>query len=216
MRRGKFQDWKYADKRHKWKEKVQKNAWIPFCVQTRAVRYEIVFRGIQPFFSSRRIRALGCFEPTGAATFLKKLEVHSVLYGHRKYVFKREFLCLQRFHGRFLHFDIGVKEKPQNVHLKLIFCHALTWLNLRQRIQDLVSVMRELLLGLTYEFLNKNFQEIKLFICHCSKHDRETTDRKIFRKTSDGLFPILELRLKCCFGTCSIELLFIFFWLLAI
>ena len=71
---------------------------------------------------------LACFEPTEAARFLKKLEVHSVLYGHRKYVFKRKFLCLERFHGvrRFLHFDIGVKEKPQNVHLKLIFCHVLS------------------------------------------------------------------------------------------
>ena len=48
---------KYADKRHKCKEKVQKNAQFPFCGQTRAFRYEIVFRGIQPFFlvSSRRI-----------------------------------------------------------------------------------------------------------------------------------------------------------------
>ena len=52
---------------------------------------------------------LACFEPTKAARFLKKLEVHSVLYGHRKYVFKREFLCLDRFDGRFLHLEIGVK-----------------------------------------------------------------------------------------------------------
>ena len=45
-----------------------------------------------------------------------------------------------------------------------------------------------------------------------SKHDRETTttERRIFRNTSDGLFPILELKLKYCFRTCSIELLFIF------
>ena len=41
-------------------------------------------------------------------------------------VFKTEFLCLQRFHGRFLHFDIGVKERPQNERLKLIFCHVLS------------------------------------------------------------------------------------------
>ena len=41
-------------------------------------------------------------------------------------VFKREFLCLERFHGRFLHFDIGVKERSQNVRLKLIFCHVLS------------------------------------------------------------------------------------------
>ena len=45
-----FQDWKYADKRQKWKEKVQKNAQFPFCGQTKAFRYEIVFRGIQPCF----------------------------------------------------------------------------------------------------------------------------------------------------------------------
>ena len=38
-----------------------------------------------------------------------------------KYVVKKEFLYLKRFHGCFLHFDIGVKEKPQNKHLKLIF-----------------------------------------------------------------------------------------------
>ena len=41
-------------------------------------------------------------------------------------VFKTEFLCLERFHGRFLHFDIGVKERPQNERLKLIFCHVLS------------------------------------------------------------------------------------------
>ena len=45
-----------------------------------------------------------------------------------------------------------------------------------------------------------------------SKHDRETTttERRIFRNTSDGLLSILELKLKCCFCTRSIELLFIF------
>ena len=51
----------------------------------------------------------------------------------------------ETFHGRFLHFDIGVKEKTQNVHLKLIFCRVLSWFNLRERIQDPVSVLRELL-----------------------------------------------------------------------
>ena len=57
-----FQEWKYVDKRHKWKGKVQKSAQIHFCGQTRAFRYDIVFRGIQPYlFSSQRIRALGLF-----------------------------------------------------------------------------------------------------------------------------------------------------------
>ena len=32
------------------------------------------------------------FEPTEAAGFLKKLEVHSVRYGQGKVLFKREFL----------------------------------------------------------------------------------------------------------------------------
>ena len=40
---------KIRGKRHKLKEKVQKSALIPFCGQTRAFRYEIVFRGIQPY-----------------------------------------------------------------------------------------------------------------------------------------------------------------------
>ena len=38
--------------------------------------------------------------------------MHSVLYGQGRYVFKREFLCLERFHVCFLHFDVN--EKPQN------------------------------------------------------------------------------------------------------
>ena len=82
-----FQDWKYADKIHKWKEKVQKNAQFPFCRQTRAFPYEIVFRGIQPCFLHGGSERLGYFEPTEAAGFLKKLEVHSVFYGQRKLLF---------------------------------------------------------------------------------------------------------------------------------
>ena len=62
-----------------------------------------------------------------------------------KYVFKREFLYFKGFMDGVLHFDIGVKEKPQNVHLKLIFCRVLSRFKLRERIQDPVSVIRELL-----------------------------------------------------------------------
>ena len=40
-----------------------KSAQIPFCVQTRAFRYEIVFRGIQPCFLHGRSERLACFEP---------------------------------------------------------------------------------------------------------------------------------------------------------
>ena len=49
--------------------------------------------------------------------FLKTLEVHSVLYDKKKYVFKRECFVFIKVSWPFSsHFDIGVKEKPQNVH----------------------------------------------------------------------------------------------------
>ena len=54
---------------------------LPICGQTRAFRYEIVFRGIQPCFLHSGSECLACFEPTEAARFLKKFEVHSVLDG---------------------------------------------------------------------------------------------------------------------------------------
>ena len=50
-----FQGWKYTDKRQKWKGKVQKNAQVPCCGQTKVIRCEIVLQGIQ-----------GCFLHCGA------------------------------------------------------------------------------------------------------------------------------------------------------
>ena len=74
--------------------------------------------------------------------FLKTLEVHSVLYDQRKYVFKRECFVFIKVSWTFSsHFDIGVKEKPQNVHLKLIFCHVLDRVNMRER-NDLTCLTR--------------------------------------------------------------------------
>ena len=164
---------------------------------------KLSFEEFNLFFLPGGSERLDCFEPTEAARFLKKVEVHSVLYGHRKYVFKREFLCLERFHGRFLHFDLSVK-KMCIWNWFFAMCSA-DWTCVNGcRIQ--LVLYANCFLGLTYGFLKKNFQEIKLFICHCSKHDRETTDRKIFRKTSDGLFPIPELRLKVLF-------LYMFHWI---
>ena len=57
--------------------------------------------------------------------------------------------------------------------------------NLRER-NDLTCLTPIVFLGLTDGVLNKNFQEIKLFICHCSFI---TLAQKTF----------LELKLKCCF-----------------
>ena len=65
-------------------KKVQENGQFPLCGQTKAFRYEIVFRGIQPCFLHGGSERLACFEPTKAARFLKTLEAHSVLYDQRK------------------------------------------------------------------------------------------------------------------------------------
>ena len=47
------------------------------------------------------------------------------------------------------------------------FYHVLDRFNLRER-NDLTCLTPIVFLGLTDGVLNKNFQEIKLFICHCS------------------------------------------------
>ena len=86
----------YADKRHKWKEKVQKNAQFPFCGQTRAFRYEIVFQGIHPCFLHGRSERLACFEQTEATRFLKKLEVHSVYSMVKESTFLKGNLCIYK------------------------------------------------------------------------------------------------------------------------
>ena len=41
-----FQGWKYTDKAHKWKEKVQKNALFSFLGQIKAFLCEIILPGI--------------------------------------------------------------------------------------------------------------------------------------------------------------------------
>ena len=51
--------------------------------KTKAFRYEIVFRGIQPCFLHGGSERLACSEPNKAARFLKTLEVHSELYDQR-------------------------------------------------------------------------------------------------------------------------------------
>ena len=102
-----------------------------------------VTRSIQPCFFHGGSERLACFELTDAVSFLKKLEVHSVFYGQGKYVFKKGICLLMKGSCPIsIHFDISEEEKPQNVHLKLFFCLSL--FNLRERIQDPVSVIREL------------------------------------------------------------------------
>ena len=99
------------------KRKFKRMLSFRFCGQTRAFHYEIVFRGIQPCFLHGGSERL-------PASFLKKIEVHSVysMVKESTSVLKGNFFYLRRFHGRqFLHFYIGVKKRTQNLHLKLIF-----------------------------------------------------------------------------------------------
>ena len=64
-------------------------------------------------------------------------------------------------------FHFCVKEKPQNVHLKLIFLPCARPIKLAWTQRFNLSYAN-CLLRVTNGFLNKSFQEIKLFICHCS------------------------------------------------
>ena len=75
-----IQSWKYTDKRHKWKGKVQKNARLIFCRQTKG-------------FASLTAKRLACFETTKAAKFLKKFQV--ILYSMvKESTFLNEKLCI--------------------------------------------------------------------------------------------------------------------------
>ena len=66
-----------------------KECSIPFCGQMKAFRYEIVFREIQPCFLHSG--ELGLFWANQGSEVFEELEVHSVLCGQEKFVFKRQF-----------------------------------------------------------------------------------------------------------------------------
>ena len=104
-----FQGWKYTNKdtngRESWKECWDSFLWTRerFSLRNSPSRNSALF-------SSRR-SAWPVFNQSRQRSFLKKFQVHNVLYGRGKHVLKREFLFLWRFHRRFEHFDIGVKVK---------------------------------------------------------------------------------------------------------
>ena len=119
-------------------------------------------------FSSRLIRALRLFwrvfEPTEAARFLKKLEVHFVYSMIRESTFfKGKFLYIYK---GFMNIFYILTSAWKNMHFKLIFLPCAQSIILSYpRSSKCYAIC---FLGLTYGFWNKNFQVIKLFICHCS------------------------------------------------
>ena len=123
-----FQDWKYADKRHKWKEKVQKNAQVPFCGQTKAFRYNIVFRGIQP-----------CFLPIGSAWLVLNQQGSEVskdtwdtfrTLWSKKSTFVKGNICILKVSWTFCTFWHRRERKPTKCAFE-IFCHVLDRFNFR-------------------------------------------------------------------------------------
>ena len=120
-----YQDWKYADERHRWKETVKENAQFRFCGQTRAIaiRYEIVFRRIQPCFlhgGSERLNPA-----TEAARFLKKLEVHSVYSMVKESTFLKGNFCIYKvFMDVFFNFTSAWK-KTAKCAFEMCICHVL-------------------------------------------------------------------------------------------
>ena len=107
-------------------------------------------------FSTRRIGALGWFWTNNAARLLKTLEVHSVLYDQRKVRFLKEIFVF-----------IKVSWKTTKCAFEIVFspCARPIYLAWTQRFSLSYA---NCFFGLTYGFLNKNFQKIKLFTCHCS------------------------------------------------
>ena len=89
--------------------------------ETKAFRYEIVFRGIQPCFLHGESERLACLEPTKASRFCEDTwDTFRTLWSKKSSFLKRNFCVYKGFVDVF-YIGIGVKEKPQNVHLKLIF-----------------------------------------------------------------------------------------------
>ena len=122
-----YQDWKYADERHRWKETVKENAQFRFCGQTRAIaiRYEIVFRGIQPCFLHGRSERLN--PATEAARFLKKLQVHSVYSMVKESTFLKGNFCIYKvFMDVFFNFTSAWK-KTAKWAFEMCICHVLAW-----------------------------------------------------------------------------------------
>ena len=93
-------------------------------------------------FCTQRIGALGLFWTNQGSDVSEETWGTFCTLWSRKVRFQKGIFTFIKFHGRFLCFGIGVKEKPQNVHLNLIFCHVFSRFNLRERILDLVSVTR--------------------------------------------------------------------------
>ena len=84
-------------------------------------------------FCARRIGALGLFWTNqGSEVSEDTWGTFRTLWSKKSTFLKGNFSILRVSWTVFYSFDMGVKEKPQNVRLKFIFCHVLYRFNLQR------------------------------------------------------------------------------------
>ena len=120
-------------------------------------------------FSSRRIRELGLFWTNrGSEVSEETWDTFCTLWSRKVRLLKGIFVFI-KVSWMFSTFRHWRDRKARKCAFEMDFfamrSAALTWVN-GSRIQ--LALYANCFLGLTYGFFNKNFQEIKLFICHFS------------------------------------------------
>ena len=128
---------------------------------------DIVFRGIQPCFLHGGSERLAGFEPTRQRGFWRHLRYIPSSMIKETYVFKRDFFVFIKVSWTFSTFWHRHERKTTKCAFEIVFSPYVRPIYLAWT-QRFNLYHANCFLGLTYWFLNKNFQEIKLFTCHCS------------------------------------------------
>ena len=128
----------------------------------------MVFRGIQPCFLHGGSERLACFEeflnqPKQPGFWRNLRYILYTLWSGKVRFLKGNFCIFLKVSWIFSTFS---HRRERICILNWFFCHVLSRFNLSYpRSSKCYAIC---FLGLTYGFWNKNFQVIKLFICHCS------------------------------------------------
>ena len=126
----------------RWKEKFSGMLSFLFVDKRKLFAIKLSFQEFT-LVSTRRIVALGLFWTNqGSEDSEETWGTFCTLWSKDSTFLKGNFCIYKGFLDDFYILYIGVKEKPQNVHFKLIFCPLLNRFNLRERIHDLVFVTR--------------------------------------------------------------------------
>ena len=127
-------------KRNKFKEKVQKNPQFPCRGRTKAFRYEIVFRGIQPCFLG--IGALGLFWTNqGSEVSEDTWDTFRTLWSKKSAFLKRNFCIYKGFRDVFYILTSAWNKNHEMCIWNWFFYHVGDRFNLRER-NDLTCLTR--------------------------------------------------------------------------